>query len=312
MKRDEFIRQQYHLRRYMEHLNNSELEQRAKDVKLNMLLLTEETKIGLLPVNAEGQYWMTLWTHVLEEFSLRFGPYPAGFNNNFMHDLKVPDPHDPLAAKAAEVVKTHNLTAGSYLTKYGEYQFLYPALKNGAIRISPATSYDDSSLNHAIRDKELELYIQPHPKEVKLQVFDSKTNLPKGELKPLNNIITTKSQTNYYVYCLSSMFTPRLFLDFEADACLIILKPEEFIERSLVAFNKQFADWAGISKKVFYIDPLNVTLNDIDIFTCKHFRFAYQKEYRLIWLPPKPLMNLGFVDIGIGNLEESCFLISIN
>lgn len=74
MKRHEMWRGQYRSRRYVEHLADDEVRQRAKDVFLNMLVITEEAKIGLPPINPESTCWMILWTHVLEEFVIRFGP----------------------------------------------------------------------------------------------------------------------------------------------------------------------------------------------------------------------------------------------
>jgi len=45
MKRHEMWRGQYRSRRYIEHLTDEEVRQRAKDVFLNMLVITEEAKI---------------------------------------------------------------------------------------------------------------------------------------------------------------------------------------------------------------------------------------------------------------------------
>jgi hypothetical protein len=52
-----------------------------------MPVVTEENKIGLPPIDGEGHHWMVTWTHVLEEFVLRYGPYPAGFDEGFARGL---------------------------------------------------------------------------------------------------------------------------------------------------------------------------------------------------------------------------------
>ena len=67
-------RRQYDARRYARHLSQSELNQRIRDVILNMLCLTPEAKIGLWPITLESAIWMEKWTHVLEEIQLRHGP----------------------------------------------------------------------------------------------------------------------------------------------------------------------------------------------------------------------------------------------
>ncbi len=84
MKRHEMWRMQYQARRYMEHQSVDDIGQRVRDVILNQMILTEESKIGLHPINEEGVYWMVMWTHLLEEFSIRYGPYPAGFDKGFI------------------------------------------------------------------------------------------------------------------------------------------------------------------------------------------------------------------------------------
>jgi len=275
---------------------------------LNQMVLTEENKIGLPPIRGEGEYWMIMWTHLLEEFLIRYGPYPAGFDSGFIKDLKIPDPSSPLASKACAEVKRLQIVPRKYVFKYGKFRWLEQTYNEGMIRISPAAFYNDPSLNPAIHDEELELFIQPHPSEFKLEVIDSKTGKSKGFISPIDNKITKKSDTNYYVYCMSSVWTPRLFLDFDADACLVIKEPNIFFEKVITAFEKQNPRWAGMPMKVTYLDPLNSTLAQIDIFSCKHFRFSYQKEIRLIWLPPETVKELDHQYLELGNLRDWCDL----
>lgn len=312
MKRHEMWRAQYRTRRHMEHLAEDELRQRAKDVFLNQLVLTNEAKIGLPPINAEGQYWMIQGTHVLEEFVIRYGPYPAGFTNGFMKDISIPRPDVPLAEFAAKAVQSREVAQGTYIVKYGKAQYLKQAFGNGKIRIAPAASYSDPSLNPAIRDEELELTIQPPPSEFRMEIIDPNTGEKKGDIKPIGNKITTSSQTNYYIYCLSHLFTPRLFLDFDhADACLLITNPQKFIKRIVKEFEQVATGFIVMAKPVRYIDPLNTRLDDIEIFFCKHFRYAYQKEFRIVWLPHEPCQKLDYVYLTLGSLEDVCELITL-
>ncbi|MCX5868369.1 MAG: hypothetical protein NT009_13000 [Proteobacteria bacterium] len=75
---------------------------------------------------------------------------------------------------------------------------------------------------------------------------------------------------------------------------------------------EKLPDLSGIHKQVVYIDPLNTKSENIDVFVSKHFRYAYQKEYRITWLPTKVEKKLDHQDIVIGNLEILCELISLN
>lgn len=204
MQRYELWQQQYRARRYMEHLAPAELEQLAKDVFLNFLVLTDDAKIGAPPPNPTTLFWLIQWTHVLEELATRNGPYPGGFTNGFMKNVTIPDPRSPMAPKAAAAVRKHKEKLQSpYLVKYGKLPYVRAALERGAIRVSPATFYKDPSLNHAARDDELELSMQIPPSEIRMEVL-GKTGAKKGEFTPTRNVtLRQRSETNYYVYCLS-------------------------------------------------------------------------------------------------------------
>jgi len=310
MKRHEMWRQQYRTQRYMNHLNYNELQQRAKDIIGNYLVLSNKGKISLLELCNNGGYWIELFTHILEEFQLRFGPYPAGFPKDFMQKVRVPNLKHPLTAKAIKAIKKHKLQSCSYLFKYGQYSHLSDALKHGKIRISPASSVNDPTLNLAINDNELQLTIQPNPSNIRL------TLKPKnGQTKELKNIhkftFTEHSKTDYYFYCLSSFLSPQLFLDFGYNACLCIKDPKRFLKSILSNFKNSFPQWQNRNTQVSYIDPLKTPINNIDVFFSKHFRYAYQKEYRIVWLPPAPIKQLDYIFVEMENLGEYCELISL-
>ncbi|MGO9019649.1 MAG: hypothetical protein ACLQVJ_15005 [Syntrophobacteraceae bacterium] len=261
----------------------------------------------LSPVSLEkgGKHLIELFTHVLEEFQIRFGPPPNGFPDGFLEGARIPNPALTLALKAVERLKSFKLSSGKYLVKYGHKEHMKSLYEQGRIKISAAGTFNDPSINPAIRDEELELCI-PLSKEAEIEIPGV------GKTKPINGYITRKATTDYYIYCLSMILTPRLFLDFEYDSCLLIHQPSTFINRLLSAFQSQLQDWdhPGVHTSVSYIDPLLPPhLNDINIFTCKHFRYAYQKEYRLVWLPPKPHTALPDVFMDIDAVRDCCDLI---
>jgi hypothetical protein len=118
-----------------------------------------------------------------------------------------------------------------------------------------------------------------------------------------------KAPTNYYAYCLAGDFDIRLFGDFDADACLLITDIVTFVERLVCAVAPKLPGWNGVGTGVKYVDPLNTTKEEIDLLFCKDFRYAYQKEYRLIWTPPNPKTNLDPIDVTLGSLQDCCDLI---
>ena len=306
-------RMEYRQRPYMRHLSISELQARAKDVFLNMVTLTQYNQVGLPPAGAEYSHLFIRWTHVLEEFATRYGPYPSGFTTGFMQAVTIPTPSHHLAASAAEAVRRRHLRKGTYLVKFGRSPYTTAAFERGLLRISSASSYADPSLNAAIRDDELSITLTPPPQEVRIQPLDQTTMKATGRsISPqaFEQIVTLS--TNYYVLCLSGLLAPRLFVDFDADSCLLVHKPGEFIERVRAGFtNVAGVHYNSLFRHVRYIDPLNTHIADhLDgLVFAKHFRYEYQLESRLAWIPLTPERFLDPVDINIGSLGDLCELI---
>jgi len=312
MKRHELWRLQYRQRRYLEHLSEQDLQQRAKDILCNITVLTDTGKIGLHPVEDEGGYWIEIFTHLLEEFQIRFGPFPAGFTNGFIKEAQIITPTWPDAPKSVIAIKDKTFSSSPYLVKYGKECHVRKTLEKGVIRIAPASFYADPSLNAAIKDNELEISIHTHPSDVYIEHIDKKSGVPTARITPFGNVTyTLKAPTNYYVYCLSSKYIYRAFDDFEADCALLIKEPREFLKRLFRAFSKKLNSWRNFATAVTYIDPMNTHPSDLDVFFCKHFRYAYQKEYRAIWLPPSPEKHLEPVMLELGNLQQICELVRI-
>ncbi len=313
MERLELWREEYRARRYLEHLTDDHLRRRSADVFSNLLVLTNEGKLGMLPGGPEGHPWMMLWTHVLEEHQLRSGQGFDGFADLIRGEI--PDPRSPLADRAAEFVRRRTVPSSPYLVKYGKDKYLLPAFAYGRIRVFPASGYSDPSLNHAIQDKELELSFQPPPSDIKMEVFGPTTGRSKGFLEPVDGIVTVKARSDYYVYCMSTVLSPRLFLDFEnADACLIVTKPEVFLPRIIAGLEAACTGWLGSEVSVSYIDPVNPPRPfwTINVYGSKHFRYAYQKEFRVVWLPPEPVDRLEPVEVELGCLEDCCELAALS
>ncbi|MET0461901.1 MAG: SEC-C metal-binding domain-containing protein [Chitinophagaceae bacterium] len=306
-------RRNYRLRRYLEYLSREELEQRAMDVFTNLHVLNEELKYSLPSIkNTGGTYWMVLWTHVLEEFEIRYGQYPAGFTNGFIKGSAIPEYDFKIMKRAADVANKMKSRKGGLLFKFGQSKYLRPMLENGSIRIMPASSYNDPSMNQAIRDEELQVSFLRHPSEIVIEAIDELTGEPTGLIQPDGNLtVTLEAPTNYYVWCLASTYSLRLYGDFEADACLVIRHPKEFIGKLIQEFEKKMLGWKGKRADIHYFDPLNGNRDVLDVFFSKHFRYAYQKEFRVIWLPPTPATTLEPIYLELGSLDKYCELVSL-
>ena len=308
----EIARRQYREQRYLRHLMDEEVVQRAKDIFTNSLVLTDDCKIGHRPTGKEKWYWNVLWADVVEEFVLRFGPYPAGFDNTFVRDLQIPRPDHPSAKRAVKIVASNRSRIAPILVKYGKKKYLREAYERGRIRINPASVYDDPSLNPATRDKEMVVSIQPPPNRLRIEVLNPETLQPIRKVEPIGGLIRAESPTDFYVHCLSWIMTPRLFLDFEADACLLIREPNTYLRRMFTAVKKTRKDLGGVGKPVHYFDPVYGRIQDLEPFFSKHFRYAYQREYRIVWFPPDLCHPLEALMLELGSMKDACELILLN
>jgi hypothetical protein len=229
--RHAYWRRRYREHRYLEHLTENELLQRAKDLLGNQLTLTNDLKIGFYDFTHDSDYLLMAWTHVLEEFVLRGYRPPSPFKGN-LDDIQIPKYDWPGVRKAIKQIRSIKYSKDGALFKYGSKKYLQRMVESGSIRIAAAASYDDPSLNPAIRDSELEISLISLPSEVHLEAYDGKTGQKKGTIIPVGNLKwTRKAGTNFYVYCLASRFDPRMFGDFEADGCVVIKNPVRFVER---------------------------------------------------------------------------------
>lgn len=101
-------------------------------------------------------------------------------------------------------------------------------------------------------------------------------------------------------------------MEFNYDSCLIIKDKNRFLNDVMNKFRSTNPDFFGFYRAVNYVDPLNCKINDIKIFADKHFRFAYQKEERFVWIPEGSVDSLQPVTLEIGPVAEYCDLICLN
>lgn len=304
-KRHEIWRLQYRQDRYMVNLDDDQLNERFKDVLNNQQNLTAAGQVGLVPINKGGSFWMEMFTHLLEEYHFR-GGIPTHLGKK-VPIVNTTYPDKPKAMSIIEKLKIPR--SGKFLIKLGKFKYLKDMFEDGNIRINPASYFSDPSLNQAQKDDELNLNLDLHP----LRVIIS-DNLRESNLKPIGNIrYNIKALTDFYVYCMASTLEPRLFDDFNADSCILIHKPDEFCRHLIDSCKKQFRQnhmWRGFAFPVNYIDPLNPPTLDLDVYFTKHFRYWYQREVRIAWLPQQPVDKLSPILVELGDIKRYCELFS--
>lgn len=296
---------QYRNNRYMIYLSVEELKQRSCDIVANISTLTAHGQIGV--VEAHKGFWWERFTHMLEEIRLRnIADCKDIIGNAFSEDLfpiKPTYPEIPRAQRAIEKIKG---LKGNVLFRFGGRKWLEPMFKDGMVRISPASSYNDPSLNKAIHDNELSFQISKRPADI---VIHNQL----GTKFPLQGKFSYRvdSKTNYYVFCLSNQYTRREYDDFGADSCIIIKNPTLFFKKLNEEMTARHPNMSGSMGPVKYFDPLNCNPLDINIIMAKHFKYWYQNEVRAVWVPKTPLIELDYEFINIGSMERYAEIVNI-
>ncbi|MGD9154486.1 MAG: hypothetical protein PVG90_03170 [Bacillota bacterium] len=300
---EEFWHQEYRRNRNMKYLDIKSIEQRYADIVHNMVTFSEKEQIWSKPSNLKSHYWLQKFEDVLEECVLRGNGLKERFDQILQTELsKFSIPSD-------ELIKIRNkYDKCSYLFKFGKLKDLKPTFENGSLFVGSASFYA-KLLNQAQQDFELERSIEYYPSSVKIQHFNQ-TSGEVSNVEPISNVtINVGSSTDYYMCCLTTVFDFKLPYDIHADCCLIIKKPDRFLQDVFNSFDKKYKDWVGIDRLATYFDPLNTSDDIIDPFSFKHFKFSYQKELRVIWLPPNEEKDLEPIFLQIDNLKDYCDLV---
>jgi hypothetical protein len=302
-------RRQYDLRRYARHLSQSELNLRIRDVFLNLLRVNPEAKIDIGPITAESSIWMEKWTHVLEEMQLRHGPFPSGFTREILHSEPFPDFASDLARRAAARLSWLGLKRGDVFIKFGKRVYMERLHEIGALRIQPASYFAQPDHNGAVRDDELTLNMAVALTRGDIvKLVRNPQDVPSDALEQRVDV-KFQSPTDYWLYCVTNSVEPRLFVDFNADSCVIIKDRQRFTTMLREASQSRLADAVMRDETAVYVDPLLPSSANIIVPFMKHFRYTYQDEYRFIWLPNAPTQTVAHVDLQIGSLQEFSDLI---
>lgn len=105
---------------------------------------------------------------------------------------------------------------------------------------------------------------------------------------------------------------PRLFGDFQGGACVIINDVARFVRKLGAAGLEHLGrDWSWFAAPLAYVDPLRPPDSPLNLIHCKDFRFTYQAEYRLVWLPPEPVQVLPSFFLEIGPIGDISTLVDL-
>lgn len=284
---------QYQADRYLSNISEDELVDRLADITQNLYKFDEKQQKYQCNyhVDSNGIYkpvrnldWLKMLTDVDEEIRIRR-----------LENLELPSLAPTLAcerrlsksdwARRPDLIEASKPSLETYeipnrLFRYSKKQHNENLMSLGQLRIAPASTYNDGTLNRARRDNELIM-----------EVAEAGENFETDD---------------FYTICFSSIYSYRNYCEFD-NSCVVINDVGEFQSR----FNKTIREYNKTSKglkisevkacPIYYYDPFNIkspTTVD-EIFLTKPFRFAYQHEFRLVVLPTKPQpLDVFFLELG--------------
>lgn len=272
---------------------------RFHDVFTNQTELSREALIGILPID-DGNQFMRKFTHLLEEYAVRGGL--PNFNEIPKETVDYFADGGPIATRIfADYVEPPR----PFLVKYGSRQFLEATLREGVIRICPASYYSDTGHNSAIQDDEISrVFCIPTWRER----LDGRTYTDiqghRIEYKD-DDIVVPVVFDDYYLYSLCDHIYYRMPTDFGANAALVIRDPVRFTQRVISAFLAAYADWEPLEGLVTYYDPyLDYTKFRVPEMA-KPFGYSYQREVRIAFKPRRrPATKLEPIFLNIGSMED--------
>ena len=255
---------------------------------------SEDGKIALGPA-VEDVSKMERFTHVLEEFVIRGVDHRQP---GVLEALQAPKPNSPKVRRALQALAGRSWP-NPVLVKFGERKHMASLFLEGKGRISLARTYKDPSLGRARADDESQITVYVHPADAHrlMAIEHDPSGGSRGvsvDVPYLGSVkVGLRANSDFYVYCMAESCDVRMFDDFttptsDVDTCVVVTRPSEFKARLLEAIAAGAPGWSPLDGPVVYVDPFFSRVHQLAPQLCKHFRFEYQREYRLLWLSPEP------------------------
>lgn len=277
---------EYATHRYLGRVRDDELRIRYDSIVRNMRAIISQER-HVIPVRSflSSWYWYRKEHLTRLEFAIRELPMHCTLPLVEVRDLSNA-PARPRSPNACDV-----------LFRYGERYWLKQMIEFGKVRIKAARVYAEMENDPARHDDELIKHRFSPGAYVTITLPDGRNIRPIGDLK------TSVSGTDYFVYCVANDWDPDLFTDFKADACVVIRDLDEFARRLNTAATT-LQDWDFHYNPVEYFDTHERRRHEsFDNVMSKDFRFAYQRETRFIWAGFGRAAT-GSIDLELGPLND--------
>jgi hypothetical protein len=234
-------------------------------------------------------YWYRKEHQTRLEFEMRGVPVP------------IPPPDGRIDASQVDApVQSSSPSGGDILFKYGKRFHMEEMVKEGRVRITPASEYQNPQLGDARADDELAKH-SFKPGQYSKVITQDGTAIP-----IIGDIRRTVSMPDYYMLCLSCDWNVSLFEAFDnADSCVVIHDVETFAQRLDLAAREHLTDWYFHYNPVQYFDPFEMAKDEyFNAGMCKDFKFAFEREYRFLWVNLTGGEANGYKYLNLGPLTD--------
>lgn len=276
----DFWELEYAWKRRLDGMTNLQLSHRHNEILRNLSVFSDDRRAVILIQN-----WESNWYWLRKEHQVRIELAARG-NFDFVELPK---------RDSSGITHTFNQGYPWVLFRYGKLKYLVDEVKYGRVRFTPELNYFADENNDARKDDEIN-------KTTFLPKSSTKVTTESGEPIPiLSDVKVEVSGTNYHLCCFSLEWDETLFEEFEADCCMVVSDPMKFASRVKNCGADLFKDYHFVDLPVEYYDPYyrstDISFNPA---VCKDFRFAYQREFRMIWaqFDAAPIAGVSNVEIG--------------
>lgn len=299
----EMWRYSYLLHPYLVGAPDDRVEERFKNIIMNVSEIAPNGKLSPVPMDETNEF-MQAFTHLLEEYDFRAnGMAPEEIIESARQPIfKYFEHGTPIGVTLFEGYVPPKMP---YLVKYGKREFLEPMFQNGKLRLANAGLYNDSGFLSSIRDDEtsrnffIPTYKERLAGETHILFQGNKIEFDDDD------ILLPLTFDDYYLFSLCNQIHYRMPTDFEADSAIVIHSPEIFKQKLISTFLAQLGDWVPIEGNVIYYDPYRDYKKFRMPEMAKHFAYAYQKEFRIIFRPKKRISaSLEPVFLSLGSMSS--------
>jgi hypothetical protein len=304
-------RNAYHASRYLDYLPLCDLLKRRNRIFQNIFSFREHRRMSGFRLREEEEAMFQALVEVNAELRMRKERSRQGAGS--IRELRTLGAPPEFLRAAESAIRGIDYPDGWFLIRYAKRSYLEEALGTGKVRISPARKYNDADLPVGVKDNELVKEVQAFPIDVRaIHMLSGKNDT---STVPGSTFVATGS--DYLFLSLSRTLLPTLFWEFcaEEPACLVIRDGPKFLEALRKASMEILGGWKFSADLVKYADPHPPGEppgqdGNVAPWIQKHFRYFYQGEFRVAWIPPRPVRELGYVKLPVANLEDHVELLT--